>query len=323
MFNKFARFIDKFFEEIKYMITLIVFFNISMAVLLFIYWLVFSAKLTLPYWLELFVWNMIDFWAQGIKDTPMYQEITPILPVLISGVFVILTYFLNCLIVFLESNHEKFNKKVDDYKQHLAKKINEELHHDFINELKKNNYMLLKIKIVAIRHTSYLSEYTDEQDVNTKVLLGDGAGATLIGKSNDNKKYFQNIISEGQRGEILTCKQDEKIFMDGKNVYKFGTTEPVKCVNELLEKANEKIENIKYIIPHQSNLKMMKSMSEKLNIDLSKMYINIENVGNTFNASIPLALNELINNNLIQRNDKIILLGYGGGLNLGAIYIEY
>ena len=180
-----------------------------------------------------------------------------------------------------------------------------------------------EVKYGIVIGADVLSEYTDEQDVNTKVLLGDGAGATLIGKSNDNKKYFQNIISEGQRGEILTCKQDEKIFMDGKNVYKFGTTEPVKCVNELLEKANEKIENIKYIIPHQSNLKMMKSMSEKLNIDLSKMYINIENVGNTFNASIPLALNELIDNNLIQRNDKIILLGYGGGLNLGAIYIEY
>lgn len=194
MFNKFARFIDKFFEEIKYMITLIVFFNISMAVLLFIYWLVFSAKLTLPYWLELFVWNMIDFWAQGIKDTPMYQEITPILPVLISGVFVILTYFLNCLIVFLESNHEKFNKKVDDYKQHLAKKINEELHHDFINELKKNNYMLLKIKIVAIRHTSYLSEYTDEKIDTAK--LEEKLHKEILNSLNYDYIEFKGIINQ-------------------------------------------------------------------------------------------------------------------------------
>lgn len=168
-----------------------------------------------------------------------------------------------------------------------------------------------------------LSKYIDEQDVNTKVLLGDGAGATLIGKSDEEKKYFKNIISEGQKGEILTCNQNSKIFMDGKQVYKFGTTKPVECLNELLEDAKENIENIKYIIPHQSNLKMLKSMSEKLNIDINKMYINIDRIGNTFNASIPIVLNEIIDKNLIQKGDKIVLLGYGGGLNLGAIFLEY
>ncbi len=167
-----------------------------------------------------------------------------------------------------------------------------------------------------------LSKYVDKEDVNTAILLGDGAGATLIGKSEEKKIYFQNILSEGQQGEILTCRQDEKIFMDGKKVYKFGTTKPVKCVQELLEKSGESIENIKYIIPHQSNLKMMKSMCEKLKIDISKMYINIDKVGNTFNSSIPIALNEVLDNNLVQEGDKIILLGYGGGLNLGAILIE-
>ena len=103
-------------------------------------------------------------------------------------------------------------------------------------------------------------------------------GATLIGKSEEEKIYFKNIISEGQNGEILTCMQDGKIFMDGKKVYKFGTTKPVKCVKNLLKESNQSIEDIKYIIPHQSNLKMMKSMCEKLEISADKMYINIENV---------------------------------------------
>lgn len=180
-----------------------------------------------------------------------------------------------------------------------------------------------EVKYGIIIGADVLSDYTDDNDINTKVLLGDGAGATLLGKSNEKKIYFQNITSEGQKGEILTCNQNSKIFMDGKKVYKFGTTKPVECLKELLENAGEKIENIKYIIPHQSNLKMMKSMSEKLNIDFSKMYINIDRIGNTFNASIPIALNEMIDKNLIQRNDKIVLLGYGGGLNLGAILLEY
>ena len=163
MLVKVAKFLDKFFEEIKYMITIVVFFNIAMAVLFFIYWLVFCARLTVPYWLELFIWNVIDFWAQGIKHTPLYNEITTILPVLVSGIFVVITYILNCFIVFLEGNHERLNKKVDDYKRKIEKKINEELHHDFIKELKKNNYMLLKIKIAATLHTSYLTAMTDVQ----------------------------------------------------------------------------------------------------------------------------------------------------------------
>ena len=163
MLYKLIKYIDNFFEEIKYSITLVVFFNIAMAVLFFIYWLVFSARLTMPYWLELFIWNIIDFWAQGIKGTLLYQEIIPILPVLVSGIFVVITYFLNCFIVFLESNHEKLNEKVEDYKHDLAKKINDELHRDFIKEIKKNTHLMLKIKIAATMHSSYLTSLTDVQ----------------------------------------------------------------------------------------------------------------------------------------------------------------
>ena len=186
-------------------------------------------------------------------------------------------------------------------------------------------------KYIAMGDTDYgivvgadvLSKYTDENDINTKVLLGDAAGATLIGKAKSVKKYYKNIISEGQKGEILTCYQDKKIFMDGKQIYKFGTTKPVKCVQELLEIANEKMDNVKYIIPHQSNLKMMRSMCTKLEIPENKMYINIQKYGNTFNGTIPIALNEVIERGFLDKNDKIILLGYGGGLNLGSIILEY
>lgn len=193
MFNKFAKFVDNFFEEIRYMITLIVFFNISMSLLFFIYWLIFSAKLSVPYWLELFIWNMIDFFAQGIKGTPLYTEITPILPVLVSGVFVVITYFLNCFIVFLETNHEMFNKKVDDYKHQIAKKINDELHNDFLKELKKNSYMLLKIKIIATKHTSYLSEYTDE-NINTS-RLEEKLHSEILNSLNENYIEYKGLAN--------------------------------------------------------------------------------------------------------------------------------
>ena len=111
--------------------------------------------------------------------------------------------------------------------------------------------------------------------------------------------------------------------MKGKEVYKYAVTEPVDNINGLLEIANESMENIKYIIPHQSNLKILNSIAKKLKISQDKMYINIQKIGNTFCASIPIAIAEMMENDLLQEDDKIILLGYGGGLNTGSILMEF
>lgn len=177
------------------------------------------------------------------------------------------------------------------------------------------------VKYALVIGIEKLSKYINKEDINTSILLGDGAGATLIGKS-ENKLYAKNIESIGQEGNILTCKENEKIHMDGKKIYKFATSTVAKNINELLENENIDITEIKYIIPHQSNLRILTSIAEKIGARKEQMYINITDVGNTFNASIPIALNEILERNLLKENDKIILVGYGGGLNLGSILIE-
>ena len=167
-----------------------------------------------------------------------------------------------------------------------------------------------------------LSKFTEKDDINTSIILSDGAGATLLQKTNDKKIYYSNIKAEGKNNEILTCKTNEKIYMQGKEIYKYAVTKPVENVKELLSLANEDIENIKYIIPHQSNMKIMKAISTRLKIEENKLFTNIENIGNTFCASIPIALNEIMENKMLKSGDKIILLGYGGGLNTGSILLE-
>lgn len=166
-----------------------------------------------------------------------------------------------------------------------------------------------------------LSKYIDKTDINTAILLGDGAGATLIGKAT-NKLYAKNIESIGKQGDILTCKENKPIYMDGKKIYKFATARVADNINSLLKNNGLDIENIKYIIPHQSNLRILTSMAEKINATPEQMYINIFDIGNTFNASIPIALDFVVKKELLKQNDKIILVGYGGGLNLGSILIE-
>lgn len=170
-----------------------------------------------------------------------------------------------------------------------------------------------------------LSDIIDKEDVGTAIVLSDGAGATLIEKDTNchsPKKYVSNIQSEGENNEILTYEYGKKLYMNGKEIYKYAVTETVDNIKELLHKAKLTLEDITYIVPHQSNLKIMKAIASRLHIDMNKMYTNIQTRGNTFCASIPIALYDMQNKQQLNKGDKIILLGYGGGLNTGSILLE-
>lgn len=189
-------------------------------------------------------------------------------------------------------------------------------------DIARSYIALGKIQYALVIGCEVLSNYTDQEDINTALLLSDGAGVTLIEKAKEDKKYFSLMESKGEKGEILTCDSNTKIYMDGKAIYKYAVTDTVNNIKKILELADEKIENIAYIVPHQSNLRILQKIAQRLEIPMEKMYINIEQIGNTFCASIPIALNEMFKKGLLQPKDKIILLGYGGGLNLGSILME-
>ena len=178
-----------------------------------------------------------------------------------------------------------------------------------------------KIEKAIVIGVDILSRYTNQDDINTAIIFSDGAGATLFEHSNNNL-YFSNIDSIPDFNNILVNVSNSKILMDGLAIYKYAVTETVKNVRELLEKSGEKLENIKYIVPHQSNLKIIKAIANRLGISIDKLFINIDKIGNTFCASIPIVLEEMQQNKLLNKGDKIILLGYGGGLNTGSVLIQ-
>lgn len=198
----------------------------------------------------------------------------------------------------------------------------------FINaiDIAKKYMESSKTKKALIVGIEQLSKYVDKNDIGTSIILSDGAGAILIEGTAEEKKYCSKIETTIDEKEILKTYIKDGIFkleMDGKEVYKYAVTETVKNLEELLQKSNETLENIKYIVPHQSNLKIIKSIANRLGTDIiDKMYINIDKIGNTFCASIPIALDEMIKKRLLQTGDKVILLGYGGGLNTASILIE-
>lgn len=194
----------------------------------------------------------------------------------------------------------------------------------FINafDIARNYIAIEKVKNALVIGVDILSKYTNKEDISTSIILSDGAGATIISKTDESKMYSSEIISNGQNGNILTNSSNRKIVMDGKEIYKYAVTETVKNVKNILEKNKIDINEIKYIVPHQANMKIINSISNRLKIEKNKMYTNIENVGNTFCASIPIALDDMMKKNLLKSGDKVIFLGFGGGLNTGSILLE-
>ena len=179
-----------------------------------------------------------------------------------------------------------------------------------------------RAKRILVVGVDILSKYTNPEDIGTAIILSDGAGAVLLEGTEEEKVYSSYITSIEDNNEILKCNRNEYIFMNGKEIYKYAVTEPVKHIKKLLEKTHTELEEIKYIIPHQSNKRIMTAIASRLKIDLSKIYINIENIGNTFCASIPIAIDQMLENKLIEKGNKVLLLGYGGGLNTGVILLE-
>lgn len=192
-------------------------------------------------------------------------------------------------------------------------------------------------KNILIVGAETLSKILDWNDRSTCVLFGDGAGAAILTRGED--KGIKAIItgSDGSKGCSLVAQNlaianpfvDESevnspyISMNGGEVFKFATRIMEDSIMKVLEKGNMTLQDIDYIIPHQANYRIIEHVSKKLKIDISKFIINLDKYGNTSGASIPLALAEAVHSNQVKSGDKIVLVGFGGGLTWGAILIEY
>ena len=181
------------------------------------------------------------------------------------------------------------------------------------------NYIAIgKVRNALIIGVDKLSTVIEKKDMATAILFGDGAGATIISKAEEQKNYYSNIKSNGMESDLLTYRIGDKLKMDGTNIYKYAVTEVPKLINETLKISGIELNNIKHIILHQSNIRIMNSIAKKLKISNEKICSNIDEVGNTFCASIPILLSEIN----INPGENILMCGYGGGLNTGCIIME-
>ncbi|OOM75678.1 3-oxoacyl-[acyl-carrier-protein] synthase 3 [Clostridium puniceum] len=111
--------------------------------------------------------------------------------------------------------------------------------------------------------------------------------------------------------------------MSGKSVMRFATKAFTEAVNMVVDKANIAVDDIKLIIPHQANLRILKAAAKKMNMDENKIYVNIDKASNTQAATIPIALHEALEKKLIHRGDVILFVAFGAGLSSGAVLLKW
>ncbi|TWT45891.1 3-oxoacyl-[acyl-carrier-protein] synthase 3 [Phycisphaerae bacterium RAS1] len=184
-----------------------------------------------------------------------------------------------------------------------------------------------------------LTRITDMEDRGTAILFGDGAGAVVIRKSADPHRRLlaARMGSDGERGMLIWIPAggakepasvksvNERLHymrMKGREVYKFAVTQFQELIAETLDDAGVKIEDVKLVVPHQSNMRIIESACERFGLPREKVVINIDRYGNTSAASIPIAFWEAKRDGRFQPGDLVLLVAFGAGLTWGSALLR-
>ena len=189
-----------------------------------------------------------------------------------------------------------------------------------------------KYKTALVVGTEIYSRLLDWSDRSTCVLFGDGAGAVLITKSDEPGILSNHLHANGSHYNTLSLpgnishgkiQGNPFVTMEGNTVFKFAVKVMEEIVYEALSENNLQTSDIDWLIPHQANIRIIRSTAKKLGISMKKVVTTIAQHGNTSAASIPLALDLAVRDKRIKSNQYVLLEGVGGGFTWGAVLIRW
>jgi len=194
-------------------------------------------------------------------------------------------------------------------------------------------------KKVLVIGAETFSRILDWEDRGTSILFGDGAAAAVLGEVEEGYGLIGShlgadgdlddvlIIPSGGSREQATHETIDKkghfLKMKGPEVFKFAVTVVPTAVEKVLEDAEINIKEIDLIIPHQANIRIIKSAAKRLKFPLEKFVINLDKYGNTSAASVGLALGEALEDGRIKKGDNIALVGFGAGLTYASCVMKW
>ena len=195
------------------------------------------------------------------------------------------------------------------------------------------------IKNALVIGTETLTRFVDWKDRGTCILFGDGAGAFVLQASDQPGGVLSAVMhSDGSGADSLsllgggsrypateaTIREGKHyVHMDGKEVFRFATRVMASATREVLELAGLTLDDIKLVIPHQANYRIIEAAARGLKLPMDRFIVNVDRYGNTSTASIPIATVEAIDKGMIKPGDKIVLVGFGAGLTWGALAAEW
>jgi len=192
------------------------------------------------------------------------------------------------------------------------------------------------IKNGAVKHalvigSDVLARTLDPNDRGTIILFGDGAGAVVLGASEEQGIISTHLHADGRYGQLLTlpyqdrASQDEPAYltMAGNEVFKVAVTELAHIVDETLQANNLDREMLDWLVPHQANLRIISATAKKLGMGMDKVVVTLDRHGNTSAASVPSALDEAVRDGRIKPGQLILLEAFGGGFTWGSALVRF
>lgn len=193
-------------------------------------------------------------------------------------------------------------------------------------------------KNIVVVCADVLSKATDYQDRATCVLFGDAAGAAVVSASEENGIIATDIGADGSGSLAITSlayrndeeelekrvsKRKDTLWMAGQAVMKFAVKAMADASEKVVKQAGLTWDDINLVVPHQANYRIVDSAIKRMGIENDKVFLNLEKYGNTSASCIPVALTQAVEQGRIKKGDKIVLVGFGGGLTWGAALIEW
>lgn len=194
-------------------------------------------------------------------------------------------------------------------------------------------------KKVLVVGSDVMTRVMDWTDRGTCVLFGDGAGACLLGQVEEGYGLLaQELGSDGRGAEHLTipagagampadrnglAQKDFTLQMNGREVFRFAVQVMGNSAIAAAKKAGITSDDIDLFIPHQANNRIIEAAAKRLGVPMEKVFVNVTRYGNTSCASIPLALSEAVDAGRVKDGDKVVLVGFGGGLAWGALVFHW
>ena len=178
--------------------------------------------------------------------------------------------------------------------------------------------------VVGAEVVTRITDYTDR---GTCILFGDGAGAAVVEYADENPQLPTVIGTRGTwdvlNGPGVGLGKPSVLYMEGQAVYKFSVGTAPKVVDQVLEKAGLAKEDVDYFVFHQANKRIVDAVCKHAGIPLEKCYVNIDHVGNTSSACIPIALTEMKEQGLLKPGTKVLCVGFGGGFTWGGTLLTF